>query len=386
MHNSHFFSVGFRAFFAGGIGFAAIAFAIWGYFWFSLGNGESDQFLKPFGGMLFWHPHELIMGFALAIIMGFLLTAVRNWTGLETAPPLGLLLLWLLWVLARLTMLFSQHIPFSVLLISQIMVPLLAGFYIAQPILMKKMWRNLFAPILLLAFALLDATLLYQVQFNGSLVSPLLQSGVLLIVLMISIIAGRVIPFFMANKLNIAKIAESKLSLFSSTLPIFILIALTMLGEQPSLLLFMTASVLSVANLYRLWLWHHRGIWQHPMLWSLWLFYGAIPVGFACKAVAVFAPQFNSIALHTFAVGAICGLILSMVSRVSLGHTGRIIIHDKAILAVFALLLASFTVRIISVSVLGASTALFALSAGLIAIAFAVLFVRFIGIWMRARL
>ena len=132
MIRSPFFSIGFRPFFASGVLFAAIALLIWAGFWQFDIQSTLVTTLKPFGGFLFWHPHELIMGFALAIIMGFLLTAVRNWTGLETAPPAGLFLLWLSWLLARCTMAFSDGIPFTPLLISQILPALLAAIFIAR--------------------------------------------------------------------------------------------------------------------------------------------------------------------------------------------------------------------------------------------------------------
>ena len=117
MIRSALFSIGFRPFFASGILFSAIALFIWGAFWQLDAQSIVTTNLNPFGGFLFWHPHELIMGFALAIIMGFLLTATRNWTGLETAPPLGLLVLWLLWLVARFIMILGADLSFYICLL-----------------------------------------------------------------------------------------------------------------------------------------------------------------------------------------------------------------------------------------------------------------------------
>lgn len=395
MIRSAFFSVGFRPFFASGILFSALALFVWAAFWQLDTQATVLTHFNTVGGFLFWHPHELIMGFALAIIMGFLLTAARNWTGLETAPPIGLFILWALWLFARWVMAYGNELPFLVILTSQIAAPLLAAVFIARPIIQKRMWRNIFAPVILLIFALFDCTLLYQVNNHGVIPSPLLHANVLLILLMISMIGGRVIPMFIANKLGIQKPNEPQSVFLTAILPLVVLMITYVLADDFSstdrftrIVTICCAALLFVSHTLRLITWHHKGIWKQPMLWSLWLFYAALPLGFLVLALAPILENWvhlGSIPIHILAIGGIAGLILSMVSRVSLGHTGRVIVHDKVIVGAFALLIASLLVRTLFIAVLGLSSQLIMLSALLAASSCLLIFVRFIVTWLTPR-
>ncbi len=395
MMRSAFFSVGFRPFFASGILFSALALFVWAAFWQPDAQSIITTHFNPFGGFLFWHPHELITGFALAIIMGFLLTAARNWTGLETAPPTGLFILWLLWLFARGVMAYGNDLPFAVVLTSQIIVPLLAALFIARPIIQKRMWRNIFAPVILVLFALFDCALLYQIDTHGIVPSPLLHANVLLIVIMITMIGGRVIPFFTANKLGVKLPSESKSVFLAATIPLVLLVIIYLLTANiladnviTRTLTASCAALLFIAHSMRLKLWHHRDIWQQPMLWSLWLFYGALPLGFLVLALTPVLKNWidlGSIPIHILAIGGVMGLILSMVSRVSLGHTGRVIVHDKVIITAFALLTISLLVRTLFIAVFGLSMQLIMLSAILAACSSLLIFIRFAVIWLTPR-
>ncbi len=381
-----FFSIGFRAFFASGILFAAIALSVWAEFWQLDIQQTSESIMAPVGGMLFWHPHELIMGFALAIIMGFLLTAVRNWTGLETAPPLALFGIWLSWVAARIIMAFGDGYPFTIILISQFLPVLLTAVFIAIPIIEKRMWRNLFAPLSLLIFALIDAHILYAIHFKQTFNSGAFYSQIFLLMFIISMIGGRIIPFFTANKLGIKKWEEPKVSLLSSVLPLLILVIAHLIYE-PSKISALTSAVsilLFITHSVRLIKWHHPKIWGHPLLWSLWVSYAFLPLGFLLLSMQEMY-SLGSVPLHVMAVGTLCGLIVSMVARVSLGHTGRPIQHDILITGVISCMILAMLVRTLAIMVMGYSSTLIIISALLASFSFAVLFIRFIYIWLTPR-
>lgn len=386
MIRSPIFSIGFRPFFAVGTLFGALALLAWAAFWQLDTQGILVNNMKPFGGFLFWHPHELIMGFALAIIMGFLLTAVRNWTGLETAPPSGLILLLVLWAFARYTMACGDQFNFVTILLSQVLPPLLASVFIGVPIIKKQLWRNLFSPGILVGFALLDAVMLVQLNQTKLIPTQLLYTSIFLILILITMIGGRIIPFFTANKLGIKKVEEPKPIFLLSIIPLVLLAVLTLMPQNDIVraMEIGCAAVLFVSHILRMGIWHHKGIWKHPMLWSLWIFYGALPLGFLFLALSPLF-DFGSVPLHIMVIGAMCGLIVSMVSRVSLGHTGRVIHHDNIILLAFATIVASVLLRTLAVGILGMSTELILLSAICAAVSLSLIFMRFIYVWATPR-
>ncbi len=383
-----FLSVGFRAFFALGMLFSALAMGLWGAFW----SASVDvSVFNPFGGFLFWHGHEFIMGFALAIVIGFLLTAVQNWTSLNTTTPFTLALLILSWIVARMAILLGNEWPAYLVLFLAILPIISAAVMIARPIIKRKLWRNLFAPIALLMITLIDGRLIYSVINQQPLPSSLFFIAILFICVLISVIGGRVIPMFIANKLGIKKTAEPQFLFLMCILPLPLLMLIQLVapfvGSEffASLLCF----CIVIGHGLRVRRWFHKGTLLQPMLWSLWLFYACLPLGFLIMAFKAYAPMMDigisSIALHVITVGAISGLIISMVSRVSLGHTGHTITHDKWIVMSFALLATSLLLRTLGVLILGFSPALITLSAVLFSLAFGGIFIRFILIWLSPR-
>jgi len=385
---SAFLSVGFRPFFCLGILFSALSMGLWGAYW---SQGIDVSGIQPFGGFLFWHGHEFIMGFALAIVFGFLLTAVQNWTGLKTTTPFTLGLLIISWLVARVAILFGSDFPDALLLILAISPNLVGALMIAKPIIKRKLWRNLFAPIALIMMALIDVALILSVINNQAFPSGLFLSAILFIALLITMIGGRVIPMFTANKLGIKKTIEPKQVFLLSVLPLPFLIALQLINTTNDLLPVLNGFsslfclILAMAHGTRLFLWFNKGILLQPMLWSLWVFYACLPIGFLVLGLKPIYPGLGSIALHIITIGGISGLILSMVSRVSLGHTGREITHDNWIVIAFYLIIASLLIRTLVVSLLGISPTVISASALLFSLAFAILFVRFVKVWISPR-
>ncbi|RON05387.1 NnrS family protein [Pseudomonas brassicacearum] len=337
-------SLGFRPFFLAGSAFACIALAVWGLWLYGRLPGA-----QPMGGMLAWHRHEMPFGFATAIIGGFLLTAVPNWTGrpgLSGWPLLGLLLVWLV---ARLAWLMPVSAPWLLAL----QVPFL-------PLLVVVLGRDLIAarkrenyPILLMISVLAGCQLLTlwgMVQDDIAVQRRGVLAALWLVATLMSVIGGRVIPFFIQRGLNrpqgsIAQPLQTKMLLIAS------LLAALMIGagfnDTPRPWLAALYVLISGLHLVRLWRWYDNGIWRVPLLWSLYLAYAWLLIATLAMALwqlGVMTQQ--SLATHSLAVGGIGGLVLAMIARVSLGHTGRLLQPSKAVVLGFGLLLLAGVCRV----------------------------------------
>jgi uncharacterized protein involved in response to NO len=375
------FSLGFRPFFLAGAGFATVAVAIWALWLYGRLPGA-----QPIGGMLSWHRHEMPFGFATAIIAGFLLTAVPNWTGrpgLQGWPLIGLLLVWLV---ARLAWLMPM--PTALLLLLQ--MPFL-------PLLAWMLGRDLVAagkrdnyPILLMVALLAgcQAMTLWGLSTDDT---GLQRRGVLaalwLVGALMSVIGGRVIPFFIQRGLNRPAVPAANPWPTKALLISGLLAAVSFaagLNDVPQRWLAVLFLLMSALHLLRLWRWHDRGIWRVPLLWSLYLAYVWLVLATLAMALwhAGVMPQ-QSLATHSLAVGGIGGLILAMIARVSLGHTGRVLQPSKGIILGFALVSIAGVCRVLLVPFSGVGLGVSAL---LWCGAFGLFLTRYTGILLKPRL
>ncbi|VVM55769.1 hypothetical protein PS645_00993 [Pseudomonas fluorescens] len=374
------FSLGFRAFFLAGAGFALIAVAIWGLWLY----GHWPDAHTP-GGMLAWHRHEMPFGFATAIIGGFLLTAVPNWTGrpgLQGWPLIGLLLVWLVarsaWLLPLpVALLLALQMPF---------LPLLAWLMGRELVAARKRDHYPIVLVLILLAGCQAMTLAGIYCDNAGLQRNGVLAAVWLVGALMTVIGGRVIPFFIQRGLDrptpaSVPVLPTRLLLIGS-----LLVAVSFaagLNDQPSAWLGGFFGLLGGLHLLRLWRWHDRGIWRLPLLWSLYVSYLWLAV--AALAMALWhigvLPQ-QSLATHALSVGAMGGLILAMIARVSLGHTGRALQPSRAIVPGFALLLIAGLCRVLLVPL--SSTGL-ALSALFWCVAFALFLWKYTGILLTPR-
>lgn len=353
------FSLGFRPFFLAGAGFAAIAVAVWALWLYGRLPGS-----QPVGGMLGWHRHEMPFGFAGAIIAGFLLTAVPNWTGrpgLNGWPLIGLLLVWLM---ARLAWLMP--IPAIALIALQIpFLPLLAWVLGRDLVAAGK--RDNYPVLLVVALLAVTQTLtLWGISTDDvGLQRHGVLSAVWLIGALMSVIGGRVIPFFIQRGLNRQATGRSSATQNRVLWVSCLLAAVTFasgLNDAPRGVLAALYLLIGGLHLLNLRRWHDRGIWRVPLLWSLYLAYAWLAI--AALAMALWhlgvMPQ-QSLATHSLAVGGIGGLILAMIARVSLGHTGRLLQPAKAVVVSFFLLLIAGVCRVLLVPFSGSGLALSAL-------------------------
>ena len=294
-----------------------------------------------------WHAHEMLLGYCVAVIAGFLLTAVRNWTGQETLTGDRLASLCLLWLYGRVVPFYADTFPASLIaLIDFIFLPLLA-WQVAKPIIHTGNWRNLGFVGLLLLMA--GGNALVHAQLLGWLPNSLttgLQLEVYTITLMILFIAGRIFPFFTERGLpGMLAMRNPQLDVLSivAALLVFALLLADVAGAWLA-----AAAVLAViANLLRVAGWYVLRVWYVPLLWILYTGYAWIIIGFGLVALHAFAWVAADLALHAFTVGGIGLLTLGMMARVALGHTGRALQASNAMAIAFGLLNVAVVLRVL---------------------------------------
>ena len=332
------FRQAFRPLFLLGASFSVIAMLLWGL----VISGHLN--LEFVGNQLFWHSHEMIFGFVGAIIIGFLLTAVQSWTGQRAPHGNTLIIIVLLWLAGRLSLLFGSGLPLWLVISIDVSFLPVSAYLLAKPILKAKQTKSLFfIPVLLLL------TICNGLMYTGLIMGhPDIQqtgsiSAVLLITLLMAVIGGRVIPMFTANGTQTAKVSNipwlDKTALASLWL-LFAIHFLMLTKFIPSIivsLLFAVSAVLVFTRGYRWKLWSTLDV---PLLWSLHIGYWFIPLGlgmFAAYYAGLNIPF--SVALHALTAGAMGSMILSMMSRVSLGHSGRSLTPKQLMSLAFLLLI-----------------------------------------------
>lgn len=336
--------LGFRPFFLFGALFALLAVGFWGAALQGLGG-----LVQPAGGLLAWHRHEMLFGFGLAIIAGFLLTAVQTWTGTPglSGRPLGLL--FSLWLTARLA--WFVPLPLVLLIVLQLAFTLLFITRMARQLIAARQQRNYPVLLVLILLALCQALVLAGLlQSDDGLQRRGALAALWLIAALLSLIGGRVIPFFTQRGLGqVDAFAPSpwqdRLLLVAGIIVAALFTSGHNLQQNPWLAT--PFVLLTLLHGLRLWRWHLRGIWRVPLLWSLHLGYAwLLLASFGMVAWHLGWLAQASLANHALAVGAMGGLILAMMARVSLGHTGRPLQPPQAMAWAFVLLNLSALLRI----------------------------------------
>lgn len=330
------FRLAFRPFFLGACGLAALAIPLW---LLALSGGAGNW--QPAGGWLAWHRHELLFGFGLAIIAGFLLTAVQTWTGRPGVSGTPLALLAALWLAARLGWLLDA--PWPLLALLELSFPLAVAGVMGWTLWKVRQTRNYPIVLVLVLLAVADGLSLYGLlrhDEGGQRLAVL--TGLWLMAAMMGLIGGRVIPFFTQRGLGRVNPVKPWPWLDRLLLGGSILVALLYACEEALFPNHWTGALfaaLGLGHLLRLVRWHDRGLWRVPLLWSLHLAYAWLAV--ACLGMALWhfgAPLNPSLAVHALTIGAMAGLILAMIARVSLGHTGRPLQPPSGMTLAFVLL------------------------------------------------
>lgn len=274
-----------------------------------------------------WHAHEMIYGYAVAVIAGFLLTAVRNWTGIDTPSGWRLAALALLWLAGRLALPLTP---------AALGVPIDLAFLPALALVLRRRLRqsgntrNAFVPRLLCAMALFN--LGFHLAQGGYLPldsMKMLQAALMLITTLEIILAGRVVPMFTRNAvpgIRQFRIEWIERSIAAASLCV-LLANLTPLSPA---VLIPANLALGLLHTFRWAGWGPAGTWRNPLLWVLHLGYGWIIAAFAFYALAAGGVVPSIVPLHILALGALGGLTLGMITRTALGHSGRLLRAGRA--------------------------------------------------------
>ncbi len=346
------FRLGFRPFFLFGALFSVIAM----FFWLGQLNGWLT--LPGIANPVWWHAHEMLFGFGAAIVAGFLLTAVQNWTAHPGVRSWRLAILVALWAIPRgLLPWLGEADPF-LMAMDLTWLPLCAWF-LAQPIVIARQWHNLFfVPLLLLLTLLNCASWLWRDEV--ATIEHLLITTVLLFATLIAVMGGRVIPFFTARATGLERAAAllwlERISLASLWL---ILLCWLILPTQWTTSAYIAPLyiVAGGAHLWRQLRWRLATTLAHPLLWSLHIAYLFIPLGlFALTAHAAGVPITLSLASHLLSAGGIGVMVLGMIARVSLGHSGRALKVGRRITLAFMLVILSALLRVLIPQLWPAST------------------------------
>jgi len=340
------FALGFRVFFALAGLFALILIVLWTSIF------DGTLVIDNYYPSTYWHAHEMLLGYSVAVIAGFLLTAVKNWTGVQTIQGDKLLGLCLLWIYGRIVPFYSELLPDGLIaFIDFSFLPALA-YFVSKPIIKSGNFRNLFFIGLLLLMAFGNGLIHVEILgIKDNTAGMGLELVVTIIIMMILIIAGRVFPFFterglkgvmaIRNKgLDIASVASGAL--------VFVLLIFDVNGT----VLTLVAITAMVANVMRVSGWYVSRIWYVPLLWVLYMGYAWIILGFLFIALQSQGMVQPSVAIHAFTVGGIGVLTLGMMARVSLGHTGRAMKASNTIAIAFVLINVAGLFRVIMPSIM----------------------------------
>lgn len=338
------FRLGFRPFFLGAGIFAVIAMAVWA----AIYNYGLDLYLAGYSARI-WHAHEMIFGYALAVIAGFLLTGIKNWTGLQTLRGAGLALLFSLWAAARIVPLSGLHVPVTLTAMLDLSFMVLLMIAAAIPVLKARQFKQL--GIISKLVLLLFSNVLFYLGVFGIVEQGVqwgLYSGLYMILALVFVMGRRVIPFFIEKGVDTPVVLVNHAWLDIASLVLLLVLWVADVFSPYAMLVSAVSAALVVLHVIRMVGWYSRQIWSKPLLWVLFVAYGWLVSGFALKASQCCFDVSPLLAVHAFAVGGIGVITLGMMSRVILGHTGRNVFEPPAVLMwCFALLVASAFARVL---------------------------------------
>ena len=360
-------SYGFRPFFLVGSLYAGLTILFWLPLFY--GHVETFSVFAPVD----WHIHEMLFGYLSAVVTGFLLTAIPNWTGRLPVQGMPLLALLLIWLAGRLAVFFSGEIGWIAAAAVDCSFLLAVAGAAAIEIVAGRNWRNLkvLGPVAVLLVANICFHL--EVRLNGmSDMSRRLGIGAALVLIMI--IGGRIIPSFTRNwlvKANPGRLPVPFNRLDVATI-VFSAAALAAWTVSPTARA--TGAILIAAamlNLVRLSRWAGDRTLSDPLVAILHVAYLFLPIGLMLAGLAAIFPDTVPLAaaIHAFGVGVIGSMTLAVMTRATLGHTGRDLRADPGTCAIFVAIVASAALRIVAVFLPGQTLLLHA-SAAAWAIAF----------------
>ena len=329
-------NLGFRPFYLLASIFAAISILLW--------IAEYAGYLP--GGYLrdpVWHAHEMLFGYTVAVITGFLFTAGRNWTGRPT--PTGWLLAGyaLLWIAGRVSVLTPYPACAAIL---NGLFPIAVAIGLAVPMARSDNRRNYFFVGLLVLLGL--ATFAVHMARLGVVAWPQrasLQVGLDIVLFIIAVMAGRVVPMFTNNGIPGVRATRNPLVEKAALGGVLLLIVADLLQIDPAWI-GVLALVVAAAHAARLWLWQPWRTRPAPLVWILHVAYAWIVVYLVLRALAAWSVIGAPLAVHALTIGAIGGMTIGMMTRTARGHSGRPLVADRIEVACYALVEIAAVIRV----------------------------------------
>ncbi len=312
------FQTGFRIFFL-----AAAVYTVFSmFFWFVFYVAGGNIFVSM--PLTVWHGYEMIFGFTMAVVAGFLLTAVTNWTGLPTATGGMLSILFLFWFIARVLAFMPTSVPIWPKITCDLVFMILLISIILRPIIIVKQWGQSAVISKLILVFLCGGVLFISLHYaNIDVEHKVLRFAIYMIISLILTIARRVMPFFIERGVGYPVTLRNSRVLDLTSVVLLIGFSIVDIFFYHPILVAILASLLCIVHVIRLTGWYTHGIWSKPLLWILYLGYLFIISGFLLKVFVLFGHRFDDASLHAFTAGGIGLFIIGMMSRVALGHTGR---------------------------------------------------------------
>lgn len=337
-------SYGFRPFFLGAGLWAVAAMALW------LGLLSGFWSFAGSYGAVAWHAHEFLFGYVAAVMTGFLLTAIPNWTGRFPLQGGPLLALFLLWLAGRIAMVLTDQIGCAAAAVIDCAYLVTLTAVIAREIIVGRNWRNLRVAVLVALVALANIVFQAEVLLRGT-PDYGLRLACAAIVGLIMVVGGRITPSFTNNWL-----VRQKSEKLPAPLGRFDVVSLVLAGLAlvswiaapgwvgSGVLLF----VMALAQTARLARWAGERTWREPMLLILHLGYAFVPLGALMLGLSILWPDAvpPSGALHAWTTGAMGTMTLAVMTRATLGHTGRDVATTPATMIIYAAILIAALSRV----------------------------------------
>jgi uncharacterized protein involved in response to NO len=331
--------LGFRPFYLGGALFALAGIVVWLFALHGQGRAGGSG---PLSGVV-WHVHEMLFGFVAAIVVGFLLTAVRAWTSrpTPTGAPLGAL--WLLWAAGR-VLVWTGPEPLAAV-VDVAFLPIVAAVLL-RVLVAAKNRHNIFLPVALALFGALNALFhWYAWEGRADLALRVAYAATGLVIMFVSVITGRVVPRF--TMYAIRGFSVKRWAFIDAWAGFAPLITLSVdAAGAPAAAVIACAAATALIHAVRIAGWRSWRVGPRPILWVLHVACVWIPVGFALLACSAAGLLPHSLAIHALTVGAMGGAIIAMITRTALGHTGRMLIAGPVEIASYGLLIVAALARV----------------------------------------
>ncbi len=348
-----FLSQGFRPFFLFAGVYSVLAMAAW-VAWLALHDANAVVTQPSFAvAPHLWHGHEMLFGYGGAVITGFLLTALPNWTGTPALSGRPLALLVGTWLVGRFAVWFSAAVPALLVAILDLSHLLLLSCFVAHAFSKKPAPRNLIFIVLLLMLAFANGSVHAEwLGWSEGTASWGLSLAVFLFSGLIVILGGRVVPAFTRNALLKSGRADSLPRSFNlldiASILLVVALVIAHLASAPAFVTILIAAAAALANAVRLSLWRGLACLDQPIVWSLHLGYLMVVLGLAAIAFSGTGLIGPVAAQHVLAAGAVGCMTLAIMTRASLGHTGRPLRVNRSTALAYLLVAISALIRAVA--------------------------------------